>query len=139
MRKLENRLQLMNYFGARQLNPQWSWCGVNVAEKKVYLSVWEDQKYEAYDCDRKAYIVQEEWWGMEAGTPSPGRNDHDAKLDLVFNGGYEAFGYFIVAEDVDAQPRKIKRTKTSFVCALELERLEDSTVIGYVGERIEVK
>ena len=55
----------MAHLGAKQLNPMWSWCAVNEKEKKVYFSVWEDQKY---DCERKAYILQEEWWGMEGGS-----------------------------------------------------------------------
>ena len=59
-------------------------------------------------------------------------------MDKVFDHEYLAFGYFVVAEDVDAQPRKISHTKTSFVFSLEMERLEDGTIIGYPVERIEV-
>ena len=42
MARPENRLQLMAYFGAVQLNTVWSWCAVNESEKAVYLSVWTD-------------------------------------------------------------------------------------------------
>jgi len=36
-------------------------------------------------------------------------------------------------------PREIETTKTSFIFSLELDKLEDGTVIGYPIKRIEVK
>ena len=141
MARLENRLQLMDYFGAKQRNTVWSWCGVNEEERKVYLSVWTDFRGDHANNGRKSYIIQEPHWGIDNGrsSPSPARNDHDRKLAKIFEEGYEAFGYFIEVKDRKAEPREIKHTKTSFIFSLSLDRLSDGRIIGYPIQRIEVK
>ena len=40
----------------------------------------------------------------------------------MFDEGYEAYGYFIVAVDVDAEPREIAETKTSFIFSLGVNK-----------------
>ena len=136
--KLENRSQLMDYLGAEQRNTVWSWCAVNEAEKKVYLSVWTDFKI---NIDGKmAYILQEPDWGLhENGHFSAARNDHDDKLKKIFSEGYESYGYFVEVKDKNVKPREILYTKTSFIFLLELERLESGAIVGYPKQRIEIK
>lgn len=139
MAKPENRSQLMTYFGAEQRNTVWSWCAVNEAEKKVYLSVWTDHGKTQPGDNRKSYILQEPHWGEKPdGAFQPARKDHDEKLDKVFESGYEAFGYFVEPKSRNTVPREIKNTRTSFVLRLELKRLNNGIVIGYPLERVEV-
>ncbi len=141
MMKPENRLQLMNYFGAIQKNTHRSWCGINEENKSIYLSVWTDYRNKLGKRERDYYVIQEPHWGVEArGSFSrAARKDHDEKLALAFTEGYAVYGYFVVAKDKNAIPRKIERTITSFVFSLELEKLESSAVIGYPLQRIEIK
>jgi hypothetical protein len=139
--KPENRSQLMSYLGAEQRNIVWSWCGVNEKERKVFLSVWEDTRKKRNGDEKISYIIQEPHWGIneDSRSKSAARNDHDEKLALIFEDGYEAYGYIVVARDVDADPREIEKTKTSFIFSLELKHLDDGTIIGYPLERIEIK
>jgi hypothetical protein len=58
---------------------------------------------------------------------------------LVFEQGYEAFGYFIVAEDSNAKPRKIAETRTGFIFSFELYRQKDGTVLGLPKVRINIR
>lgn len=140
MSKPENRSQLMEYFGADQRNTVWSWCAVNQDEKKVFLSVWTDSRQTLPEETKPCYILQEPNWGIDrSGSRSAARNDHDEKLALVFDEGYEAYGYFIEPKDKTAIPREIAYTKTSFVFRLELKRLDDGRIIGYPLERIDVR
>ena len=127
----------MDRLGAKQRNTVWAWCAVNEDERKVYLSLWSDMR-SGRDGERTSYVVQESWWGMESGAPSPARLDHDEKLAKVFDDEFAAFGYVIEAEDPEVQPRSIATIKTSFVFELELERQDDGTVLGYLLSRIEV-
>lgn len=128
----------MERLGAIQLNTVWSWCAVNEVERRVYFSIWTDNTY--VHQGSKGYVVQEPDWGInEAGHRSPARNDQDLKFALVFEEGYEAWGYFIEAKDRRAHPREIAYTLTSFVMLLELSRLEDGTIIGKPIRRIEVR
>ncbi len=140
MAKPENRLQLMEYLGAKQKNTVWSWCAVNDEERKVYFSVWVDTRAKR-DGARVSYIIQEPIWGVDqdTGSKSAARKDHDEKLSLVFNEGYEAYGYFIEAKDENAHPREIGNTKTSFIFSLELERQKDGSVLAYPKTRIEIR
>lgn len=141
MSKPGNRSQLMAHFGAEQRNVVWSWCAVNEEERKVYLSVWTDFQGDHAGNGRKSYIIQEPHWGTDDGhnSTSAARKDHDEKLDKIFNQGYEAFGYFIVVKDRTARPREIGKAKTSFIFALELEKLQDGRIIGYPLTRINVQ
>lgn len=139
MPNLENRSQLLAYLGAKQRNVVWSWCAVNNEEKKVYFSVWVDKKRKLDD-NKSYYVFQEPGWGIdETGTASPARRDHDEKLALVFDQGYEAYGYFIVAEDPTAEPRKIAETRTGFVFSFDLRRLATGTVLGLPKTRINIR
>lgn len=141
MAKPENRVQLMEYFGATQKNVMWSWCAVNEEEKGVYLSVWTDNKGDFENNNSQSYILQEPDWGVnsESGSKSAARNDQDEKLSKIFNENYTAFGYFVEAKDKKSIPREIEYTKTSFIFELKLKKLNDGTVIGYPIRRIEVK
>jgi hypothetical protein len=136
-----NRLQLMDRLGAKQKNTVWSWCGVNEDEKSVYFSVWTDYRRKFGDKGRDYYTIQGPHWGMnkETGKFSAARKEHDENLEKVFSRGYQAFGYFVVAKDKNIVPREIAKTRTSFLFSLELERLEDDTVIGYPLQRIEIR
>lgn len=139
MSKAENRSQLMDRLGAKQLNTMWSWCAVDEDNKKVYFSAWLDMKTQK---DGKSYYIQQEpHWGIDnqSGKISHARNDQNDKFNLAFNLGYAPFAYFIEAEDVNAVPRSIKSIKTTFVFSLELDKLEDGTIIGHLLERIEVE
>ena len=140
MTKPGNRLQLMNYLGAKQKNTVWSWCAVDDENKKVYLSVWTDTRKKRGDDDKVSYLIQEPHWGIneDTGKKSAARNDHDEKLSKIFDESYKAYGYFIVAKDVNSHPREIEETKTSFIFSLELELLEDGTIIAYPLQRIEI-
>lgn len=140
MSRPENRAQLMRYLGATQKNEVWSWCAVNHEERKVYFSVWTDT-VGMRDGKRRSYVIQEPHWGVDDATGKfkPARVDHDEKLALVFDQGYESFGYFIEAKDKNAHPRQIEETKTGFVFSLELERLENGDILGYLKQRIEIR
>jgi hypothetical protein len=128
----------MDYLGAKQRNVVWSWCAVNEDERKVYLSVWLDTAKKR-DGHRLSYIIQEPDWGIEAdGSIAPARKDHDEKLSLIFDQGYEPYGYFIEAKDRNARPRQIEDTRTGFIFSLELERLPDGTILGYLKDRINI-
>ena len=139
--KPENRLQLMNYLGAKQRNTVWSWCAVDEENKKVYLSVWTDTRMKRGDDDKISYLIQEPHWGVNENTggKAAARNDHDEKLSKIFDDDYESYGYFVVAKDVDANPREIEETKTSFIFKLELKKLQDGTILGYPLSRIEIR
>jgi hypothetical protein len=136
-----NRLELMQYFGATQLNNVWSWCAVNEEQQSVYFSVWTDnnRKFGKQHC--VGYILQQDDWGINASTGNkmPARNDQDEKIIKVLQKGYKAYGFFVEAKDKYAEPREIKATKTSFIFSLEVEQLDNCDVIGYPLERIEVK
>ena len=128
----------MDRLGAIQLNTVWSWCGVNESEKKVYFSIWTDNNH--VHNGENGYIIQEPEWGInETGSKSAARNDQDAKFALVFDNGYEPYGYFIVAKDRNAHPREIAETRTSFVVKLQLHRLDDGSIVGIPQERVEVR
>ena len=140
MPKLENRSQLMGYLGAQQRNTVWSWCAVDHEDKKVYFSLWDDTRQKR-DGDRFSYLVQEPHWGIdpETGRVKPARRDHDEKLDLAFAHGYEVFGYVVVAKDIKVVPREIEETKTGFVFALDLERVDNGSILGYPTTRINIR
>jgi len=139
MPRPQNRSQLMDYLGAKQRNVVWSWCAVNEEERKVYLSIWLDTAKKR-DGHRLSYIVQEPDWGVDdAGALSAARRDHDEKLALVFDDGYEPFGYFIEAKDRNARPRQIEDTRTGFIFSLELERQSDGSILAYPKTRIEIR
>jgi len=138
MAKPANRSQLMDRFGAVQLNTVWSWCAVNEAEKSVYLSVWTDHVDKVDGVT--TYTLQGPAWGVnELGRKSAARNDHDEKLSLVFDQGYRAFGYFIEAKDRSGIPREIADIRTSFVMEMKLSRSDDGWVTGTPIRRIEVR
>jgi len=130
----------MRYLGAVQKNAVWSWCAVNHDERKVYFSIWTDT-VGVRDGKRKSYIIQESDWGIDevTGKVKPARADHDEKLALVLDEGYEPFGYFIEAKDKDAYPRQIEETKTGFIMSLELERLPSGVILAYAKRRIEIR
>src|SRR5258706_11690705 len=139
MARFTSRTQLMDYLGAKQRNVVWSWCAVNDEERKVYFSLWSDFR-EKRDGGRVSYLVQEPNWGIDAntGSKSAARKDHDEKLDLALVQGYEAYGYIVEAEDKFAEPRKIASTATSFIFQLDLETLQDGSVLGYPTARINI-
>ena len=137
MSKPSSRSDLMKRLGAVQFNHMQAWCGVNDAEKKVYFSIWEDNA-KVIDGKRK-FIIQAPGWGVDAnGNKSTPRKDHDAKLNLVLNDGYEAWGYFIVARDEYAETREIEETRTSFVMQLQLEIEPDGVVVAVPVKRVEI-
>lgn len=139
--KPENRLDLINYFGAKQLNDVWSWCAVNEGTKSVYFSVWTDNRQKFGADNKVGYILQQDDWGINpaTGNKMPARNDQDEKVEMVLNQGYKAFGFFVEAKDKTAEPREIKHTKTSFIFSLSVEQLENGDVIGFPIDRIEVR
>lgn len=140
MARLENRSQLMDYLGAKQRNTVWSWCAVNEEERKVFFSVWTDTRAKR-DGSRVSYLIQESNWGIDeaTGSKSPARKDHDEKLSLVFDQGYQAFGYFIEAKDIRAATREIESTSTTFIFSFELERQPTGVILGYPIARIEIR
>ena len=140
MARLENRSQLMEHLGAKQKNTVWSWCAVNEEEHKVYLSVWTDTRAKR-DGVRVSYVIQEPDWGIDqhTGSKSPARKDQDEKLALIFDEGYEVYGYFIEAKDTSANPREIASTSTSFIFSFDLERQVDGVILGYPKARIEIR
>lgn len=139
MTRPKNRSQLMARLGAVQLNTVWSWCAVNEAEKTVYFSIWTDNTHTHNG--EKGYLIQKPSGDAdgEEATRSAARNDRNAKFALVFERGYEAYGYFIVAKDRFAQPREIAETRTSFVMKLRLERLEDGSIWAVAIDRLEIR
>lgn len=128
----------MKYLGATQKNTVWAWCGVNDEERKVYFSIWTHHGIKRGE-GRQSYILQEPHWGMKTGNPSAARKDQDEKFALVFDQGYEPFGYFNEAKDKDARPVEIEYTKTSFIVGLELERLPEGIIVGHITKRIDIR
>ena len=138
MARPSSRADLMSRFGAVQKNTVWSWCAVNEQERKVFFSVWTDFTYK--EDGHTKYVVQAPDWGVsEGGTLSAARKDHDEKMSLVFDDGYEAYGYFVKAKNKNVIPREIEQTYTSFVMKMKLKTLDDGRVIGELLERIEVR
>jgi hypothetical protein len=92
------------------------------------------------DGARVSYLIQEPNWGVDPknGSKSAARKDHDEKLVLALERGYEAYGYVVEAEDTGVEPRKIESTATSFIFQLKLEKLQDGTVLGYPESRINI-
>lgn len=89
---------------------------------------------------RTERLQKPEWGVSEAtGNKSAARNDQDAKFCLVSDQGYEPYGYFIVARDREAHPHEIAETRTSFVVRLQLDRLEDGSIVSTPVDRIEVR
>jgi len=131
---------MMEYLGAVQKNTVWSWCAVNDGEKKVYFSLWVDSGAKR-DGKNISYIVQEPDWGADEDTHSlsAARKDQDEKLGLVFDKGYEPWGYCIVAKDRHARPREIEETRTCFVYLLRLERLPDGTILAHPISRLNLR
>lgn len=128
----------MDRLGAVQLNTVWSWCAVNEKTRRVYFSIWTDSLLKGVG--PRTYRIQGPDWGLsEQGRKSAARNDQDAKLALVIDRGYEAWGYFIEAKDPNAQPREIENTATSFVVRLAISVRDDRTVTGQVLERVEIR
>jgi hypothetical protein len=138
MARPQNRSQLMKHLGAVQANTMWSWCAVNESERKVYFSVWTDH-IEKVD-GKPVYTIQGPSWGLdENGRRMPARKDHDGKLALVFDQGYEAWAYFIEAKDRQAIPREIAAIRTTFVMQMELSRNEEGWVTGVPARRVEIR
>ncbi len=140
MPRLENRSQMMEYLGAEQRNTVWSWCAVNEEERKVYFSMWEDTHSKDADGNHQ-YLIQEPSWGVdeETGKKTAARNDHDEKLALVFDSGYQPFGYIVVARDKHAYPREIEETRTGFVFELAITREPNGDVRARVISRINLR
>jgi hypothetical protein len=137
MAKPQNRLQLMKRVGAIQANTVWSWCAVNHDERKAYFSVWTDHVGQVGKIT--TYTLQEPHWAIdEAGRKSAARNDHDEKLALVFDQGYEAYAYFVEAKDRRALPREIADTRTTFVMQMRLTKEPDGRVTGVPVRRVEI-
>ena len=128
----------MERLGAIQVNTVWSWCAVNEKDHKVYFSIWTDSVHKVNGVNQ--YVIQGPEWGVteSGGRRSAARNDQDAKLSLVFDQGYEPYGYFIEAKNPKAEPREIANTLTSFVMRLKLSRRDDGAVIATSLERIEI-
>lgn len=138
MSRPDNRSQLMDRVGAVQLNTVWSWCAVNEKKRQVYFSIWTDNLLK--NAGPRTYKIQEPHWGIsEQGGKSAARNDQDVKLALVFEQGYEAWGYFIEAKDPTANPREIEKTATSFVVRLALSKRSDGVIAGQMLERVEIR
>ena len=123
----------MEYLGAEQKNTVWSWCGVNRDEHKVYLSVWTDTRAKRDGYLEASYIIQEPHWGIDedTGKRQPARNDHDEKLSMIFDEGYEAYGYFtsLRIPKLFLVRSSILERLLSFL--LQLKTLHDGTIIGY--------
>jgi hypothetical protein len=125
----------MERLGAVQANVHWSWCAVNEKKRKVYFSIWT---YHVFTHNgSKGYIIQEP--DTHTGSKSAARNDQDRKFALVFEQGYEPWGYFIVARDRTVIPHEIEETRTSFVVRLELTKLPDGTIFCKIVERVEIR
>lgn len=138
MARPANRAQLMEHFGAIQVNHVWSWCAVNESERAVYLSVWTDHVEKL--AGETVYTLQGPEWGLdEAGRKKPPRKDHDEKLSLVLDQGYTAYAYFIEAKDRTTDPREIADTRTSFVMEMRVQRSPDGWVTGTPVRRVEVR
>jgi hypothetical protein len=125
-----SRTTFLDKFGADQVNIVWAWAAVNHAEQICYFSAWTDRR-EKDNEGLPYYVVQEDHWGRGVGHEKSklGRNDQDEKFDLVFNHGYSARIYFVDAENVDAVPRSIKNTRTSFVFGVDL--IKEPGIIAY--------
>lgn len=139
MSKPHNRLQLMSRLGAKQLNDRWSWCAVNESTRSVFFSVWTDHVIK--DASGTRYILQEPHWGLNdaTGSSKAARHDQDQKFKLVFDQGYTAFGYFVVAKDTTAVPREIAETRTGFVMRMALSKDDGGVIVGMPLKRIEIR
>lgn len=140
MPALENRSQMMEYLGAHQKNTVWSWCAVNNEERKVYFSMWADTRTKD-DQGIIRYLIQKPSWGVDetTGKKAPARKDHDEKLALVFEEGYQSFGYVVIAKDTSSHPREIEETRTGFIFKLELEREPNGNIYARVTNRINLR
>ena len=122
----------MRKLGAKQKNIVWSWCAVNHDNKRVYLSTWIDKITD------EGYILRHADHDLLVDPSHPAYKDQAEKFDLIRNEGYEAWGYFIEAEDTTVIPRKIKRTVSGFVIRFDMDFKESGEVIGKMKGREEV-
>jgi hypothetical protein len=138
--RFESRKALMDFLGAEQANPYWAWCGVDHQERKVYFSMWTYKREE--NAGAVSYIIQEPTWGVDArGRKNASRSDHDKKLALVLNDGYEAWGYLIEQDDRVWERdhiTKIEATVTNRIYQLRLAVLQDGSVQGVVTNEVQL-
>ncbi|HCG5592894.1 hypothetical protein OTK59_12350 [Vibrio natriegens] len=139
--KPENRKQLLDMLGATQKNVQWSWCAVDDTNKRVFFSIWEQEKlHEKNRYDTKAYLIQQPWWGVDENLKSTkSRNDHNEKLRLYFECGYSAYGYILKRKrDSDGNlklPVEIGGV-CDFIFHLDLIKVPRLDLEGYMHELI---
>jgi hypothetical protein len=139
--RFASRKALMDFLGAEQANTYWAWCGVAHAERKVYFSMWTNTREEKAGV--VTYTVQGPDWGVDdKGRKNASRSDHDKKLAMVLNDGYEAWGYLIEQDD-RAWERdhitKIEATVTNRIYQLRLAVLQDGSVQGVVTNEVQLK
>lgn len=139
--RFASRKALMDFLGAEQANTYWAWCGVDHTERRVYFSMWTYTREE--NAGVVSYTVQGPDWGVDdKGRKNASRSDHYKKLALVFNDGYEAWGYLIEHDDrawERHQVTKIEATVTSRIYQLRLAVLQDGSVQGVVTNEIQLK
>lgn len=116
----------------------WCWCAVDHSSKRVFFTMWDDLQYG----HSHTYVIQEPHWGVDDRDVDHAqmvvyRKDQDDKLRLVFDEGYTPYGYFITAlnprADLAYRQRAVRQYSSYF--DIDVERLEDGTVVGTLGER----
>jgi len=139
--RFASRKALMDFLGAEQANPYWAWCGVDHDERKVYFSMWTYTREE--NAGAVSYTIQGPDWGVDAkGRKNASRSDHDKKLALVLNDGYEAWGYLIEQDDriwERDQVTKIEVTVTNRIYQLQLAVHQDGSVHGVITKEVQLK
>ena len=128
MKQLSQQV-FLSRFGAVQTNAQWAWSAVNHEERTCYFRAWIDLRRTDENGD-KYYMIQELGWGRGDSNNALGFDDQNMKFDLALNLDYSVRIYFVEAEDIKADPRTIKSTKTSFVFDAVLVKT-DSEIRAY--------
>ena len=78
----------------------------------------------------------------DKGRKNASRSDHDKKLSLVLNDGYQAWGYLIEQDDRVWERdhiTKIEATVTNRIYQLRLAVLQDGSVQGVVTNEVQLK
>ena len=90
----------------------------------------------------ECYTSQGPDWGIEEGRKGASRKDRDEKLALVFEGGYEAWGYLIEGvhgHRVRDQVAKIEATVTNRIFQLQLAVQPDKSIHGIITGEVHLK
>lgn len=86
-------------------NIMWSWGAIRNSDKSVFLRVWQDGTYRFEHLGKSYYTWLSDVTETDQSLGAAERRRH---IDLIKNEGYKVYMVMCVAEDDEADTRKIK-------------------------------